>query len=270
MSNGIPITSSQESAAASSKRWRESGPEKRAAGTAISVRTAIRLVAPFSIEQIYDQAAACPSLCSTGSTSKVLFPSLSLGYLVLPASLLEEFAALRTVLDDHDPLVDQVTLSDSALDIACLENIQTVAIQHASLPALRASEAAMPNNYIASLRLAQMEMALKHYDDTSPPAIADWPAPGANGRARLPQIEARAGGQIAEAHRALAQALQAAQNIPIKGSRDMNLPMIKNALQATARNRRYGGVSSDCMEFLCPELSLEVRGSQKHGRDGQI
>ena len=46
-----------------------------------------------------------------GSMSKVLFPSLRIGYVVLPASLVEEFAALRSVLDDHGPLIDQATLA---------------------------------------------------------------------------------------------------------------------------------------------------------------
>ncbi len=47
-----------------------------------------------------------------GSMSKVLFPSLRIGYLVLPVSLVEGFAALRAVLDDHGPLVDQAALAE--------------------------------------------------------------------------------------------------------------------------------------------------------------
>jgi GntR family transcriptional regulator/MocR family aminotransferase len=43
--------------------------------------------------------------------SKVLFPSLRIGYVVLPASLVQEFTALRSVLDDHGPLIDQATLA---------------------------------------------------------------------------------------------------------------------------------------------------------------
>ena len=46
-----------------------------------------------------------------GSMSKVLFPSLRIGYVVLPASLVQEFTALRSVLDDHGPLIDQATLA---------------------------------------------------------------------------------------------------------------------------------------------------------------
>jgi GntR family transcriptional regulator/MocR family aminotransferase len=47
-----------------------------------------------------------------GSMSKVLFPSLRIGYVVLPASLVEKFATLRAVLDDHGPLIDQATLAE--------------------------------------------------------------------------------------------------------------------------------------------------------------
>ncbi|MFN8060225.1 MAG: PLP-dependent aminotransferase family protein [Vicinamibacterales bacterium] len=46
-----------------------------------------------------------------GSMSKVLFPSLRIGYAVLPATLVDRFAALRSVVDDHGPLIDQATLA---------------------------------------------------------------------------------------------------------------------------------------------------------------
>jgi GntR family transcriptional regulator/MocR family aminotransferase len=46
-----------------------------------------------------------------GSMSKVLFPSLRIGYGVLPPALVDRFAALRSVVDDHGPLVDQATLA---------------------------------------------------------------------------------------------------------------------------------------------------------------
>jgi GntR family transcriptional regulator/MocR family aminotransferase len=46
-----------------------------------------------------------------GSFSKVLFPSLRIGYVVLPPQYVEAFAELRTVIDDHGPLIDQATLA---------------------------------------------------------------------------------------------------------------------------------------------------------------
>ena len=47
-----------------------------------------------------------------GSFSKVLFPSLRLGYLVVPADLVERFAALKSVTSRHAPLLDQAVLCD--------------------------------------------------------------------------------------------------------------------------------------------------------------
>jgi GntR family transcriptional regulator/MocR family aminotransferase len=46
-----------------------------------------------------------------GSFSKILFPALRLGYVVLPPPLVERFTHLKHVADDHGPLVDQATLA---------------------------------------------------------------------------------------------------------------------------------------------------------------
>ncbi len=48
----------------------------------------------------------------TGSMSKILFPSLRIGYVVLPDALVEPFAKLRTVVDEHGALVEQATLAE--------------------------------------------------------------------------------------------------------------------------------------------------------------
>jgi tetratricopeptide (TPR) repeat protein len=140
---------------------------------------------------------------------------------------LAELDATRPASDDER----------SALDIARVENVQIFGDPAHILPALIASERAMPNNYIASLRLAQMESAAKHYDE----AIAACDrglarGPGSNGRSWLLQIKAQAltkKGQTAYARRALEEALQAAQTIPDKMGRDMNIGMISRSLKAT-------------------------------------
>ena len=48
----------------------------------------------------------------TGSFSKVLFPSLRLGYLVVPADLVDRVAATQSVTHRHAPLLEQAVLSD--------------------------------------------------------------------------------------------------------------------------------------------------------------
>jgi GntR family transcriptional regulator/MocR family aminotransferase len=47
-----------------------------------------------------------------GSFSKVLFPSLRLGYLVLPADLVDAFAAAQSITHRHAPLLEQAVLAD--------------------------------------------------------------------------------------------------------------------------------------------------------------
>ena len=48
----------------------------------------------------------------SGSFSKVLFPSLRLGYVVLPPDLVEPFSAAISVTTRHAPLIDQAVLAD--------------------------------------------------------------------------------------------------------------------------------------------------------------
>lgn len=47
-----------------------------------------------------------------GSFSKVLFPSLRLGYLVVPPDLVERVEAIKSLTNRHAPLLDQVVLCD--------------------------------------------------------------------------------------------------------------------------------------------------------------
>lgn len=77
------------------------------------------------VEDDYDSelrygAAPLPSLQSldrngcviyTGTFSKVLFPSLRLGYVVVPEALVDRFIELKHLSDDHLPLLDQATLA---------------------------------------------------------------------------------------------------------------------------------------------------------------
>jgi GntR family transcriptional regulator / MocR family aminotransferase len=51
-----------------------------------------------------------------GSFSKVMFPALRLGYLVLPPDLVERFAAARTIMDRQLPLLEQAITCDFIVD----------------------------------------------------------------------------------------------------------------------------------------------------------
>ncbi len=52
------------------------------------------------------------SVIFAGSFSKVLFPSLRLGYLVVPPWLIDKFAAARSIMDRHSAVIDQAILCD--------------------------------------------------------------------------------------------------------------------------------------------------------------
>ena len=46
-----------------------------------------------------------------GTMSKILYPSLRLGYLVAPEQLVDSLARTRSVIDQHSPAIDQATLA---------------------------------------------------------------------------------------------------------------------------------------------------------------
>jgi len=51
-----------------------------------------------------------------GTFSKTLFPSLRLGYLIVPASLVDAFARARAIVDRHPSALEQVVLADFIAD----------------------------------------------------------------------------------------------------------------------------------------------------------
>jgi GntR family transcriptional regulator/MocR family aminotransferase len=91
----------------------------------LSLLQAARKANAWIVEDDYDAefrytSAPQPSLQSLddqrrviyiGSFSKTLFPALRIGYVVLPPTLVESFAALKSIADDYSPLIDQATLA---------------------------------------------------------------------------------------------------------------------------------------------------------------
>ncbi|HWC18578.1 MAG TPA: hypothetical protein VG498_16330 [Terriglobales bacterium] len=134
-------------------------------------------------------------------------------------------------LDSVRPADDE---ERSAVDIARVEAIQIYGDPERILPALRASEQSMAHNYNASLRVAQMEKAAKHYDAAITACERGLSRdPGAAGRSWLLQTKADAlkqKGDSAQARETLERALKAAQEIPSQSQRENNVRRIKQAL----------------------------------------
>jgi len=139
-------------------------------------------------------------------------------------------------LDGRKPANDE---ERSAVDIARVENVQTFGDPQRILPALLASEQAMPGNWNASLRVAQMESAANNYDAAL--AACDrglGRKPGPAGRSWLLRIKAdalNAKGQGAAARHALESALTAAEAIPNPKTRDSSIETIKKALDHSSQ-----------------------------------
>jgi len=125
----------------------------------------------------------------------------------------------------------------SALDIARVENLQVVGDPTRILPALRTSEQAMPGNYTASMRLAQMEVAAKQYEEAISTCRRGLARnPGAMSRVWLLEIEAEAldaKGRAGEVRQVLQEALTAAEQIPSKESQERVITGIKRMLSSS-------------------------------------
>jgi GntR family transcriptional regulator/MocR family aminotransferase len=53
----------------------------------------------------------CGRVIYAGTLSKILYPSLRLGYILAPEQLIEPMIKIRAVMDQHSPAIDQATLA---------------------------------------------------------------------------------------------------------------------------------------------------------------
>lgn len=145
---------------------------------------------------------------------------------------LDELDATRPVNDDER----------TALDVARVDAASLLGEPLRVLPALIASERAMPDNYNASLRLAQMAADAGRYDEAL--AACDRGlahVSGPLGRTWLLRTKAdafRRKGEPARARRVLGEALRAAQAIGVKEARERNVEAISNALRETQKGEK--------------------------------
>ena len=143
-----------------------------------------------------------------------------------------------TAIDTIKPQNDD---ERSALDIARVDCASLMNQPARVIPALVESQRAMPANYNASLRLAQMEQEANRHND----AIADCDrglaqSPGPAARSWLLRVKADsllAVNQRAAARAALAEALKSAEAIASAQNREMNIEMIQKEITAMEQIR---------------------------------
>ncbi len=139
-------------------------------------------------------------------------------------------------LDDIEAVTPRDDDERSALDIARVDAAGDLGEPERVLPALFASEKAMPTNYNASLRLAEMLYAAKRYQETLVACDRGLThVTGPLGRSWLLSTKADAYddmGDPAKAKALLAEALEVAKQIGVARMRNSNVSRLTRALSA--------------------------------------
>jgi GntR family transcriptional regulator/MocR family aminotransferase len=95
-----------------------------------------------------------------GTFSKVLFPALRLGYMVVPADLVEAFVAARALSDRHSPSLDQATLADFIADGHFARHIRRMRALYEERQAILVAAAVRELEGLLDVRAAEAGMHL--------------------------------------------------------------------------------------------------------------
>ncbi|MBA3826972.1 MAG: PLP-dependent aminotransferase family protein, partial [Ktedonobacterales bacterium] len=115
-----------------------------------------------------------------GTFSKVLFPALRLGYVVVPPDLVQPFGAARALIDRHSPTVDQAILADFIAEGHFARHIRRMRERYAERQGVLAAELRriLPNHLAVTSAAAGMFL------------VATLPA-GSNDRTLTQRLAAR-------------------------------------------------------------------------------
>jgi lysophospholipase L1-like esterase len=214
-----------------------------------------------------------PSAAWAAEARKILEP-LAAEAIALPVTLRDHrFQLYQQLMDSAELRGDKTTTKDlgdrwlkeldatnpkndderSALDVARVDAASALDTPERVIPALIASERAMPRNYNASLRLAQMEVSARRYGAAV--AACDRGlrhVSGPLGRTWLLQTKADAilrQGKLVQGRQVLKQALHAARMIGVKQARDRNVEKILKLIKETEAGSR-ARVSRECTRWI--------------------
>ncbi len=108
-----------------------------------------------------------------GTFSKVLFPALRLGYMVVPADLAPVFVAARAVTDRHSPTLEQAIVSDFIAEGHFARHIRKMRMLYAERQAVLVAAAQSELTGLLEVKPAQAGM---HIVGWLPPHITDTAA----------------------------------------------------------------------------------------------
>ncbi len=95
-----------------------------------------------------------------GTFSKVLFPSLRLGYLVVPSDMVETFVTARALTDRHSPLIEQALLADFITEGHFARHIRRMRALYAERQAALVESAAQELDGLLDVQPAEAGMHL--------------------------------------------------------------------------------------------------------------